>query len=358
VLALRFASCRLFFVACFLSALTACTGSSLDTVPGPTQTPAAQTALYAYSPDGPGALLAYPASARGRTPPTSILAGPKTTFVGGKANLFGGGISIAADGTTYVFDAMRARVLTFAAGSRGDVAPSHVERLPPNDNVRLKAPQYAGFALDGLGNFWTVDRSNGNIDRFRIGGDGDVMPGLTFKPSVLAWTKFVPGVASTVASDEAGNIYCICQPDDLILQLYCITQYDVTHGDPKLVRSFYGILGNLDTQIPSTVLHVDPHTKKVYVGIWTPAAVVEYPSDAPSGPAPRPNVIGGTLTTLDSVPAAITTDARGRVFVAQRSAVAVFSAGASGNVRPARVLSDPQHLRFLGQAYGDLLQIR
>lgn len=342
-----------------LGLLCACNGngSIAGPIPGATSTPAASS-LYVYSPDRMPLLATYPSPASGPSSPSTILAGSKTMFDGLKKDtVFGGGISIAADGTTYVLDSMRARVLTFAAGSHGNVAPIAVERLPQNDGVSLHVPQYTGFAVDTTGGFWTVDRSNGNIDRFPLGGSGRVKASTTFKPSVLEGHKFVAGVASTVASDGMGNIYCVCQPDDLILQLYCITKYDVTGSSPKLVSSIYGILGNLDTQIPSTVLHVDPRTKTAYVGIWTPAAVLEYPADGPSGQAKLSNVIGGRRTTLDSVPAAITTDAQGRVYVAQRDAILVFGPNAGGNVRPARTIHDPHHLRFDGQAYGDLLVI-
>ncbi|HKE35811.1 MAG TPA: hypothetical protein VKB39_00165 [Candidatus Baltobacteraceae bacterium] len=340
--------------------LCACNGggSVASALPGPASAsvPEPGSVLYVYSPDGTPLLAKYPASARGPVSPSAVLKGSKTTFVGGKSNLFGGGISVAADGTRYVFDAMRAQVLTFKP-AHGNVAPIAVETLPQNDGVSLQIPQYSGFALDTAGNFWTVDRSNGAIDRFRLGGSGSVKPSTTFMPSVREGKKYVSGVASTVASDGMGNLYCVCQPHELLLQLYCITKYDVTGSSPKLISSIYGILGNLDTQIPATVLHVDPNTKKVYVGIWKPAAVVEYPSDAKSGQAPAPQIIGGPLTTLASVPAAITTDSKGKVYVAQGDAIAVFAANASGNVKPDRIITDPNHLHFFGYAYGDLLAI-
>ncbi|HEY1976403.1 MAG TPA: hypothetical protein VGG89_07660 [Candidatus Baltobacteraceae bacterium] len=341
-----------------LAVLCACGNSQTSPTIVPPPTPAANT-LFVFSPDRDAELATYPASAKGSSTPSSVLDGSKTLFDGlKKDSIFGGGISIEVDGTIYVLDAMRARVLTFAPASRGNTAPLLVERLPQNDGVSLHVPQYAGFALDNNGGFWTVDRSNGNIDRFPLGVGGRVKATTTFKPSVLEGHQFVPGVASTVASDGMGNIYCICQPDDLVLQLYCITKYDVTGSKPKLVSSIYGILGNLDTQIPSTVMHVDPRTKIVYVGIWTPTAVLEYPADAPSGQARMTKYISGPRTTLDTVPAAITTDATGAVYVAQREGILVFGPSASGNVKPTRTISDPNHLHFLGDAYGDLLAIQ
>lgn len=353
---------RRIVLSCTLALLCACSNAATKTaipgVPAATAESVAGT-LYAYSPDETPLLATYPSIAKGPTTPLTILAGSNTRFtVPDSSNLYGGGISIAPDGTQYVFDGMRAHVLTFAPGSHGNVAPVAVELLPKNDGVALHVPQYAGFALDTAGNFWTADRSNGTMRKFRLGGHGVVKALTTFKPSVAAPKHtFIPGVASTVASDGLGNVYCVCQPDDLALQDYCITEYDVTGRTPKLVRSYCGILGDLDTQIPASVLYVDAHTKTVYVGIYTPAAVVEYPADAPSGPAPAPHVIGGPLTTLDSVPAAITTDSQGRVYVAQRDAIAVFTAGATGNVKPVRIISDPKHLHFLDYAYGALLAI-
>jgi hypothetical protein len=60
---------------------------------------------------------------------------------------------------------------------------------------------------------------------------------------------------------------------------------------------------------------------------------------------------------LASVPAAITTDASGDVYVAQGSAILVFGAHDTGNIAPSRIISSPAHLHFVGYAYGDLLAI-
>jgi hypothetical protein len=338
--------------------LCACNGTStVATVPVASATPGGVT-LYAYSPDDAPSVVTYPAWKGGRLSPSSILSGSKTKFVGGKSNVFGGAISVAADGTLYVLDAMRAKVFTFAPGAKGNTAPTRVESLPQDKGARFGAPQYGGFALDSNGNFWTANRFSGELERFPLAAAGWVKPSVSLVPQVQEGPKLTAGVASTVASDGRGNIYCVCQPRALFLQLYCITEYNVASATPKLVRSFYGILGSLDTQIPSNVLHVDANTKRVYEAIWTPAAVVEYPADAPSGPAPAPRVIGGPATTLNAVPAAITTDSHGDVYVAQGSTILVFAANASGNVAPKRIISDAQYLHFLGSAYGDLLNIQ
>lgn len=350
-----YARIRTFALASLL--LGGCSGT-LPAPPAPVATASPGVSLlYAYSPDDKALLATYPATANGNVVPSSILAGPKTTFSGGTNNEFGGGIAVQPDGTLYVLDGTRAKLLTFAPGSKGNAAPSGIAALPPNSGRSFHVPQYAGFALDTQGNFWTTDRSNGNLVRFPLGNAGRLKPSYTLKPEVQE-NVLVHGVASTVAADGLGNIYCVCQPNDLTLQLYCITEYRVAGvSTPKLVRSYYGLYGNLDTQIPSSVLYVDPRTQIAYVGIWTPNAILEYPSNAPSGPAPKPNIIFGTKTQLTGAPAAIATDAQGSVYVAEGSSILVFAKNAAGNVAPARIIGDAAHLHYLGQPFGQMLAI-
>src|SRR5262249_46181811 len=155
------------------------------------------------------------------------------------------------------------------------------------------------------------------------------------------------GSAATVAGDGAGNIFCSCQAHDLALQLYGITEYDATGSKPKLVRSFYGIFGNLGNQIPSAVLHIDPVTQTIYVGFYTPAFVIALPVNSKSGKAPSPRIIGGVNTTLFKEVASLTTDAAGNLYVAAGSTIAVFGPKASGDVAPNRIISDPKNLQYL-----------
>lgn len=313
--------------------------------------------LYAYSPNEKARVALYPAGASGSVSPRSMLQGRKTQLVGGKMNNFGGGIDVAPDGTLYVLDGVRGELLTFAPGATGNQAPLRVAMLPRAKKTYPLYPRYGGLALDETGSFWTADRTTGNLLRFPLNATGTVQPTYTLKPEVEE-NHLVPGVAATVASDGLGNIWCVCQPDDLALQLYCITEYRVAGLDrPRLVRSFYGIYGDLATQIPSGVLHVDPHTNTVYVGTWTPDWVLEYPATTPSGPAPKARIIAGSKTTLDAEPTAITTDASGNVYVALASRIAVFGKNAAGNAAPERTITDARHLHF-GQAFGELLRIR
>jgi hypothetical protein len=352
----------------FILALAACGGTAPSAEPAaPPQAPpgVAGTAgtgpmLYAYSPDGNGLVASYPVDSAGTIKPSAILTGSKTRFVGGSGNLFGGAIALGINGTLYVFDAMRGQLLTFAGQKNGiasgNVAPSHVETLPQNSNVKLNIPQYAGFAQDTKGNFWTVDRSTGIIDRFPI-GSGTVKTNATLNAQIASPHGMNAGTASTVADDGQGNIYCSCQDHDLALQLYGITEYNVTGSQPKLVRSFYGIFGDLNSQFPSTVLHVDPVTQTVYVGLYKPAFVAGYPIATPTGRAKPPRIIGGLRTKLDATVASITTNGKGVVYVAQGSDIIEFGPKASGNATPLRVISDPVNLQFLGYAYGNLLAI-
>ena len=319
--------------------------------------------LFAYAPDGKGLVARYSAGASGRVSPSALLAGSNTNFAGGSANLFGGAIEIESGGTLYVFDATRALLLTFgprAGGdvARGNVAPERVEHLPPNSNLKLNIPQYSGFAPDSLGNFWTVDRSDGHILRFPLSAKGAVQPTATLIPNIDTPQGINQGTASTVVGDGSGHIFCSCQDHDLALQLYAISEYDVKPATPKLIRSFYGILGDLDSQFPSSVMYVDTVTQTIYLGIYRPAAVIAYPVATRTGHAPPPRLIGGVATMLDTVPASLTTDTGGNLYVAQGSNILVFAPKASGNIKPKRVMSDPRHLQIAGYAYGNMLAIR
>jgi sugar lactone lactonase YvrE len=290
--------------------------------------------LYAYSPNEKARVATYAADASGSVSPASMLQGTQAQLVGGKMNDFGGGIDVASDGTLYVLDGVRGELLTFAPGATGNQAPLRVARLPRAKKIYPLYPHYGGLALDTAGSFWTADRTTGNLLRFALDASGNVQPTYTLKPKVEE-NELVPGVAATVASDGLGNIWCVCQPDDLALQLYCITEYHVAGvARPHLVRSFYGIYGDLATQIPPDVLHVDPHANTVYVGTWTPDWILEYPANTPTGPAPKARIIAGSKTTLDAQPTAITTDAAGNVYVALASRIAVFAKGAAGNHAP------------------------
>ena len=315
--------------------------------------------LYTYSTAGTGLVAAYRPQQGGPVVPQSVLAGSKTGLAGGAGYFFAGGVQIAADGTLYVFDGMKAKLLAFAplggGVAKGNVAPVRVEHLPPNSNGSLHIPQYAGFAEDTKGDFWTVDRSNGKLVEFPMGASGKVQPIAELQPKIANSNGVGEGVASTVSDDGHGNIFCSCESHDLALESFGVTEYAVSGAKPRFVRSFYGILGNLDNQIPSEVLHVDPVTQTIYLGLYKPAAVIAYPVNTPTGHAPPPRIIGGPHTTLASTVAAISTDSAGRIYVAIDSTVAVFPGNASGDVTPLRVLTDSANMQYLQYTFGSML---
>lgn len=323
----------------------------------------AKPMLYAYSPNGTsGNLAAYDASSNGSVKAASVLSGPETKFAGGSGYLYGGGIEIGSDGTLYAFDGMEGVLRTFAPGkngavAKGNVAPKRVEVLPQNANKKLNIPQYGGFAADTKGHFWTADRSTGQMVEFPMLQKGRVKAIATIWPQYNTPSGRGKGRASTVADDGHGVVYCSCQAWDMALQLYGISEYDMTGANPKYVRSFYGIFGNFGNQIPSTVIRPDPARNTVYVGYYKPAYVAAYALDA-DGAAGRARIIGGFSTGLDSNVGALTTDASGNLYIGINSSVLVFGSKDKGNVKPARTIIDPSHLAITGYSWGGMLVIR
>jgi hypothetical protein len=343
-----------------------CAGNSAPSAIPMAQAPAAQAAgngatLYAYSPVGHALLATYRAGLSGSSSPLSILAGKKTGFFGGKNNLGGGGVRVAADGTVYVLDGMRAKLSVFAPGASGDTAPIRTARLPENSNKALNISQYLGFALDAAGGFWTVDRSNGTMLRFLLSGKGDIAPSETFQPKIASPKGNQEANASTVADDGSGNIYCLCQNHDLLLESYGVTTYAVNaKGKPTLTRSFYGAPGDLHSQFPSDILWVDPVKRQIYLGITGPNFVAAFPTSA-FGENSNPRIIGGANTMLGTTPnaniASLVTDAQGALYVAIGSTVLVFDAKARNDVAPSRIISDAKDLNYFGFPGGSLLEI-
>jgi hypothetical protein len=342
-----------------------CAGNAAPAIPGP-QTAAARpggsvATLYAYSPVGHALLATYASGLSGSSSPLTILAGKKTGFFGGKTNYGGGGVRVAADGTVYVLDGMRAKLSVFAPGASGNTAPIRTARLPANSNKASHVSQYVGFALDAAGGFWTVDRSNGTMLRFLLSGKGDITPSETFQPKIASPKGNQEANASTVADDGAGNIYCMCVNHDLLLQSFGVTTYAVNSaGKPALTRSFYGAPGDLDSQFPSSILWVDPVKRQIYLGITGPNFVAAFPTSA-SGKDFSPRIIGGKKTKLGTTPNAnigsLATDAQGTLYVAIGSTILAFNAKARNDVRPDRIISDAKDLNYFGFPSGSLLEI-
>lgn len=318
--------------------------------------------IYAYSPDGAGLVAGYPSDASGTVKPLTILSGRRTRFEGGAGNLFGGAIEFGTDGTLYVFDGTRAMLLIFPSRkggvAAGNVPPQRVETLPQNSNAQFQIPQYAGFAFDGKGHFWTVDRSKAQLAEFPLDAQGSVKPIATPYPKFDTPQGVQIGRAQTVTGDGHGGVFVSCQAKDLALQLYGITRYQVTRaGALRFKSSFYGIPGPEDSQVPAQVLHVDPVTQTIYVGLYKPALVLAYPVSTPTGKTPQPRYIGGISTMLDATVASLTTDSKGVLYVAIGSSVVEFGPHAHGNAVPLRVLSDPVNLQYLGSAFGNMLTV-
>ncbi|MEO9170978.1 MAG: hypothetical protein ABI282_07030 [Candidatus Baltobacteraceae bacterium] len=347
--------------------LAACSGApqAPTTLPSLSTTLAENNAakaplLYTYSTAGSGLIAGYLADQGGKVVAQSILAGTKTRLAGGAGYFFGGGVEFASDGTLYVFDALKGKLLTFAPAkdgsvAHGNVAPLRTELLPSNADSRLEIAPYAGFAQDTKGHFWTVDKTNGKLVEFPMAGNGTVQPLASVQPKFASPKGIGEGTAQTVADDGKGNIFCSCESHTLSFESFGITQYAATGSKLVFVSSFYGIAGSLDGQLPPEVLHVDAVTQTIYLGLFRPNAVIAFPVSTPTGHAPPPRIIGGPNSMLAGNVASISTDSIGRIYVADNSTVAEFPRNASGDVTPIRVLSDPTNMQYVQSTSGEML---
>jgi hypothetical protein len=167
--------------------------------------------------------------------------------------------------------------------------------------------------------------------------------------------------ASGLADDGAGNIYCSCQNYDMALQMYGVSKYSSdSTGTLTLKSSLYGVPGDLDTQYPSDIIHVDPVKGMIYLGITGPNFVISFPTST-SGQLKKSVILGGKTSMLGTTPnaniASLATDARGALYVAIGSTILVFKTP-SGDPKPDRIISDKTDLNYFGYPAGSMLLVR
>lgn len=304
--------------------------------------------MYAYVPGAKTLVATYLASASGASAPQSVIAGSQTQLQAGD-----GGIALAADGEIYVLDGTPGQLLVFAAGAAGDVAPIRTETFSKQ--------HLSSIALDANGNFWTVNNCYGrvppgcgNLLRYSLSGSGPVRPNLKLLPELDTPIGVLPAIATAVATDANGDLYCVCVVLYHGAQAIGITQYRVSAaGKAKRVRSFYDLTL---PQIPPQMLHIDA-TGTMYAASTFQPGIYAYPADQPSGMVTSRRVIFGAKTGLRTI-AALATDASDALYVAQPKRVAVFAANADGNVEPVRSIVDLARLRYPNAPFGTYLAIR
>jgi hypothetical protein len=329
--------------------LAACS-SSISQSSIPTGSPSPRTPLlYAYVPGAKTLVAAYVAGASGTTAPASVLAGGRTQLTAGN-----GGIAIGTDAQMYVLDGVPARLAVFAAGASGNVAPLRM--------ATFSKSHLDGIALDASGNFWTVDSCYGRVPpgcggllRYPLAASGVTRPNLSLDPQLDTPIGDLPAVATAVATDTKGDVYCVCVVLYHGAQAIGITQYHIdAAGKPAIVRSFFDLTL---PQIPPQSFTIDAASGTMYAASTFQPGIYAYPANQRSGMVTKRRVIFGTKTQLGVI-SALATDAAGELYVAQPKRIAVFAKSASEDVPPMRAIVNPSRLQYRNAPAGTFLVIR
>ena len=305
---------------------------------------ASSQVVYAFSPDQ--ALVAsYPADARGRTRPSSLLEGSATRLSTGN------GMAIDRDGTIYVvvYDAGSSHgplnLLVFSPNAHGNAAP---ERTAVLRGPVL--PGYAtGLALDGHGNFWVS--AIGKLLRYPTSARGRVRPNASISVQLDTPDGYMPAHSANVALDAAGNIYCACTVVYRGAQAIGVSEYALASGKATLVRSFYDFTL---PEVPPSSIAIDAGGT-IYLASSLPnTGVFAYGPKTGSGKVtPTRRFAWGSGVSIRT----IATDASGDVYAGAGSRIAVLGPKSNGHVRPLRTIVDPRHLEYVNGTYGTLLNI-
>lgn len=306
---------------------------------------AAATWLYAFSWAGHPFVASYALPANGTVNPSTVIKGWKTGLRKLTGSYSGG---IAVDGTTlYVLDRVHSELLSFPLDAHGNVSPLRVAKLPSGG-------YYNGFALDGHGNFWTAEWNSLTMQRFALNGRGSLKPSIAFQPVLNTPVGMKRAAVATVAM-RGSDLYCLC------VFLYQgrgfagVSEYDLdSAGRHRLVKSFF------DPGLPEltpNMMTVDPQSGVVYaasIGLYS--GIFSWPSYQKSGIARTHNWVGGPATNAQYVDS-LTTDAKGRLYVATPTGILVFPAKANGDIKPTNTIVDPKHLQYAEGDFGNYITI-
>ncbi|HEY6326781.1 MAG TPA: hypothetical protein VIW73_09765 [Candidatus Cybelea sp.] len=305
---------------------------------------ASRPTVYAFSPFK-AVVAAYPAGARGRTRPSSLLEGSATRLS------VGNGMAIGSDGTIYVivYEAGSShspvRLLVFPPNAHGDTPPERTAVL----GGHLLSGYAPGLALDGRGNFWVA--AIGKLLRYPTSAQGRVRPNASIAVQLDTPDGYMPAHAGNVALDAAGNIYCSCALVYQGAQAIGVSEYALAKGKATLVRSFYDF--TLPEVHPSSIAIDAGGT--IYLASSLPnTGVFAYGPKTGSGlVTPTRRFYWGSGVSIRT----IATDASGDVYAGANARIAVLGPKANGHVRPLRTIVDPRDLDYVSGTYGTLLNV-
>lgn len=276
------------------------------------------------------AITVYPTSASGNVAPIQTIAGAATGID------LPYDVALDSSGNIYVTNFDNNSITVYAAGATGNVAP--IARIS-GSNTYLLDPE-------GIG----IDPTNGDIDVLSLNGPGGSPSILIFPPgangnvapsAVIAGSK--TGLADPVwiALDAIGNVY------DSDLNSYVNVFAAGSTGNVRPTRKVKGGMTKLATPLELTL----DSSSNLYVANNGKSSITAYASGADGNVAPTQFIKGG-MTKLDDVHG-VAVDGSHTIYASNGageprcttcSFLAVYAAGATGNVAPIRVIKGKKTL--------------
>ncbi len=315
-----------------IAALAGCSGSqpgngALPETPGgsgniaPAQ-PDGGTTMYVAS-FASNAILGFPSTAHGNTPPTVKIAGSKTQLDGPA------GLAVAPSGKLYVANGgyHDSRILIFPSGANGNVAP----QIIAGSNVPIASCE--GLAVDSSGKLYVSDYINKAIYVFAAGASGNVAPIRTIAGSA---TKLVQPFG--MSFDAAGDLYVANSHT---------AQTPVEEFAPGANGNVAPIatLGGSHTKMLGIFnMVLDPKGRII---VQDGGSILVFGAGAHGNVKPKA-VISGPATKMIDV-TSVGTDAQGNIYGTSTdishgaaTSILVFASDAKGNAAPLRVLAGSQ----------------
>ena len=212
------------------------------------------------------------------------------------------------------------RILSFAPGANGNVAPAH-------SNTGSQACAPVGLAVDSARNVYAIGNYAGcpQITEFSPGADGNAIP-LAVITGPATGLGSANSEAQGIAVDSAGNIYASNSLYDTI------TVYAPgANGNAAPTRT---IARGMPTLSGPRGVAFDA-AQNMYIANQGSNSVAVFAGGASGNIAPL-RTVQGNATGLQG-PSGLTLDTSGNLYVANQftNSVAAFAPGASGNVTPA-----------------------
>lgn len=302
-----------------------------------------ETCIYVTNNAGPGQhprddrVLAFALDANGNVPPIAEIAGSKSRLPYPRAVALDGSRNLYVSNYTPLQRLKNIDV--FAAGATGDAAPA---RSIAGSATELHAP--GALSVDDSGAIYSLDQYSAGsgcfdpthgcwaVNVYAAGADGNVAPVRSIRGPA---TKLY--YAYGIAADGAGTVYVANgYPSNC-----CVTVYAAgANGDVKPTRTIQGSRTAL--YVPVSIALDSRGNVYVLNAEGSPTRSVAVYAAGAKGNVKPIRMIVGQNTGLYGAPVGIAVDRGGRLYVLQSgtsNSISVFAPGATGNVAPIRVIA-------------------